>query len=137
MDPWTFYDFLEERGVNAIRAWLDTLPDKAQAKINTRILFLSAQTVWPEQYISSLTGWPDLLELRVVHGGVQYRPLGFYGPGRRELTLVLGAKEKGELPDRVLEAADANRKLILATGRTRIVRHQFDKATNVGRDASE
>src|SRR5437016_4039362 len=29
MNPWTFYDFLDSRGVNLIRAWLDSLPAKA------------------------------------------------------------------------------------------------------------
>jgi hypothetical protein len=134
---WTFYDFLEERGVNPIRQWLESLPDKARAKINTRILFLMAQMVWPEQYVSSLTGWPELVELRVVHANVQYRPLGFYGPGRREFTIVLGSVEKGSLPNRILEAADVNRKLILATGRNRIREHEFDKAPNAGTDAGQ
>jgi hypothetical protein len=96
-----------------------------------------AQPVWPEQYVSSLKGWPDLVELRVVHAGVQYRPLGFYGPERREFTLVLGTKEKSAIPARVLGAADANRKLVLATGRTRIIEHQFDKTPNTGRNAGE
>src|ERR1022692_4432665 len=113
MAMWTFYNFLEERGVNPLRQWLDSLPDKARAKINTRILFLMAQPIWPEQYVSALTGWPELVELRVVHANVQYRPLGFYGPARREFTLVLGAVEKGSLPIRDLETADANRKLII------------------------
>ena len=75
---WTFYDFLDGRGVNLIRHWLDGLPDKARAKINTRILFMRAMSVWPEQYVSALKGWPDLVELRVVSAGNQYRPLGFY-----------------------------------------------------------
>lgn len=131
---WTFYDFLEARGVNPIRLWLDELPDKARAKINTRILFLMAQAVWPEQYVSALTGWPELIELRIVHANVQYRPLGFYGPERREFTLVLGTVEKDLIPNRILEAADAIRKLILATGRNRICEHEFDKAPNAGTD---
>ncbi len=70
MTVWTFYDFLEERGVNPIRQWLDGLPAKARAKINTRILFLMAQPIWPEQYVSALTGWPEFVELRVVHANV-------------------------------------------------------------------
>ncbi len=124
---WIFYDFTEERGVNSIRQWLDDLPSKAAAKINTRILFLMAMPTWPEQFVSSLVGWPELIELRVVHAGVQYRPLGFYGPERREFTIVLGSVEKGKLPARILETADARRKTILATGRLRICEHEFDR----------
>jgi transcriptional regulator with XRE-family HTH domain len=40
MNPWTFYDFLDARGNNTIRAWLDSLPEKASAKIDARILFM-------------------------------------------------------------------------------------------------
>ena len=126
---WTFYDFLDGRGVNLIRQWLDVLPDKARAKIDTRILFMRAIPVWPEQYVSAIKGWPELVELRIVSAGSQYRPLGFYGPQRREFTVVLGAIEKGKLPRRVLEAADENRKIVLADA-SRICEHQFDKGTD-------
>ena len=124
---WTFYDFQEERGVNTIRQWLDGLPAKAAAKINTRLLYMMAVSIWPEQYVSSFVGYPELVELRIVHAGVQYRPIGFYGPERREFTLVLGTVEKGSIPQRILETANANRKLVLATGRSRICEHRFDK----------
>jgi hypothetical protein len=129
---WTFYDLQEERGVNAIRQWLDSLPAKAASKINTRILYMMAIPVWPEQYVSSFVGWPELVELRVVHAGIQYRPIGFYGPERREFTLVLGTIEKGVIPARILERADANRKLVIATGRSRICKHRFDQGTDAG-----
>ena len=122
---WTFYDFLDARGVNTIRKWLNSLPPKARAKINARILFMRAVPVWPEQYVSALKGWPDLVELRIVSAGSQFRPLGFYGPGRREFTLVLGAIEKGKLPSRVLEVANGNRKIAIADA-TRIREHEFD-----------
>jgi hypothetical protein len=125
MDPWTFYDFLDGAGDNLIRAWLDSLPAKASAKIDARLRIMEAmQGVWPPQYVSSLQGWPDLMELRIVSDGNQYRPIGFYGPSRGEFTIVLGAIEKGRLPKRVLEGADANRKIVLSD-RNRIVRHVF------------
>lgn len=127
---WTFCDFLDGRGVNLIRLWLDGLPPKARAKINTRLLFMQAKSVWPEPWVSALTDWPGLIELRIGAVGNAYRPLGFYGPERREFTIVLGAMEKGKLPKRVLEVADGNRKLVLATGRSRICGHQFDQATD-------
>jgi hypothetical protein len=127
---WTFYDFREERGVNTIRRWLDGLPAKATAKINTRLLYMRALQIWPEQYVSSLVTWPGLVEIRVTHNGVQYRPLGFYGPSRREFTIVLGAVEKGSIPTKDLEAADANRKCVIATGRSRICEHEFDKTAD-------
>ena len=122
---WTFYDFLDGRGVNLIREWLDTLPQKARAKINARILFMRALLLWPEQYVSAITGWPGLVELRIVSGGNQYRPLGFYGPALRQFTLVHGTIEKGKVPNSVFEVADERRKVVIADP-SRIREHQFD-----------
>ena len=127
INPWTFYDFLDGRFENnEIRQWLDSLPAKAASKIDVRILFMRTVRIWPEQYASALVGWPDLVELRVVFAGNQYRPIGFYGPQRGEFTLVLGAIEKGKLPRRILQLADENRKLAIAD-RRRICRHIFAK----------
>jgi hypothetical protein len=134
---WTFYDFLDGRGVNLIRQWLDSLPPKARAKIDVRLLFMQAKTVWPEPWVSALKGWPHLIELRIGAVGNAYRPLGFYGPERREFTIVLGAMEKGKLPARILEAADANRKLVLATCRNRIGRHEFDETANAQQSSGQ
>jgi|SRR5580704_2388736 hypothetical protein len=135
MTMWKFYDFLDGRGVNLIRQWLDGLPTKAQAKIDTRLLFMQAIAVWPEPWVSALKGWPELIELRIGAAGNAYRPLGFYGPERREFTITLGAIEKGKLPRRVLEVADANRKIVIATARNRICEHQFDKTADAQQSA--
>ena len=69
MNPWRFYDFLDGRGNNLIRAWLDSLPVKASAKIDARILFMRSIRIWPEQYVSALVGWPSLFELRIISAG--------------------------------------------------------------------
>src|SRR5580704_10833210 len=135
MTVWRFYDFLDSRGANTVRAWLDTLPYKARAKINARLLFMQAKDVWPEPWVSSLKGWPELIELRIAAFGSAYRPLGFYGPERREFTITLGAVEKGKLPKRILEVADANRKIVIATARNRICEHQFDKTADAQQSA--
>ena len=133
MTVWKFYDFLDSRGGNIIRAWLDALPDKARAKINARLLFMQAKDTWPEPWISSLKGWPHLVELRIGAAGSAYRPLGFYGPKRREFTITLGAIEKGKLSKRVLEVANANREIVLATDRGRIREHEFDRIATLGK----
>lgn len=123
MNPWAFYDFLDSRGNNLIRRWLDSLPEKNSAKIDARILYMRSLRPWPPQYVSALVGW-DIFELKIVSAGSQYRPLAFYGPGRGEVTLVLGAREEGKLPKRILELADGNRKIACAN-RSRICEHVF------------
>jgi hypothetical protein len=126
MNAWLFYDFLDRRGNNLMRAWLDSLPAKAAAKIDVRIVYMQSITLWQEKFASALRGWPDLIELRVAFGGAQYRPLGFYGPHPNAFTLVHGVVEKGKLPRRVLEVADGNRKIVLAD-RSRIRKHEFKR----------
>jgi hypothetical protein len=133
---WTFYDFLDGRGVNLIRAWLNSLPDKAAAKIDARIVYMRTVFPWPEQYVSSLTGWPEIFELRVVSAGPQYRPICFYGPRRREVTIVYGAIEKGKLPKRILEDADNNRKIVQSNP-SRIEPHVFRRKPDPGQPEGE
>jgi hypothetical protein len=102
MPEWTFRDYQrpsEEGGksilVNEILEWTLGLPQKAQAKVDMIVLTLQGWTgVWPPQYVSAC-GFDDILELRVKSGNVQYRPLGFHGPGQRVFTLVIGTIEKG------------------------------------------
>jgi len=124
MSVWTFYDFLDGRGHNSIREWMDSVPAKIAAKIDTRIIFMQAMEIWPEQFVSSLVGYPDIFELRIVSFGAQHRPLCCYGPMRREVTIVLGATEKGKLSRRVLDNATRNTAIVRAN-RARIEPHVF------------
>ena len=133
MNPWKFYDFLDSRGNNLIREWLDSLPAKASAKIDARIAMMSAvRGVWPEQYVSALVGWPEIFELRIVSAGAQYRPICFYGPRRGEVTLVYGAIEKGTLPRGTLNNAYKNREIVM-DDRTRITEHDFRRKPDTGK----
>jgi hypothetical protein len=80
--------------------------------------------IFPEQYFSAYKGWDDLYELRVVFAGTQYRPFGFYGPRRRQFTLLVGGIEKGGVPKKLLAAADERRKIVQADS-TRVREHDF------------
>ena len=110
---WTFKDYLDSGGTNVIRSWLDSIPLKAMLKIDSRLLFLRAVKTWPPQYVSAITGWSDLFELRIVSGGNQYRPIGFFGPQQREFTLVHAVIEKRKLQKHILETARARRQVII------------------------
>ena len=117
---WAFRDFLNGRGLNVVREWIVTLPPAAQAKIDTIILLLQVQKVWPPQYVSALQGYSGIYELRAGSCGVQYRPLGCHGPRRKEFTILIGTVEKGgKLPRRDCETAVERKKIILGDlGRT-------------------
>ncbi len=121
---WTFRDYVDAGGTNVIRTWLDSIPYEAMVKVDTRLLYLRAVSNWPAQYVSAIRGWPELFELRIVFGGNQYRPIGFYGPARREFTLVHGVIEKRKLQKHVLEAAQHRRQAVL-DDRNRSQEHIF------------
>jgi hypothetical protein len=122
---WTIRDYLDARGKNVVHEWIISLPFAAQAKIDSILLILQARKVWPPQYVSALRGYDQIQEIRVVSGGVQYRPLGCYGPERRDFTLLIGSIEKGDkLPKGDCQTAVERRKAILS-GRGRTCEHDF------------
>jgi hypothetical protein len=126
MAEWTILDFVDAAGMNQIRSWIDSLPRAAQAKIDTRLRFLEISGVWPPQYVSDRKDCPGIYELRIACSGVQYRPLGFYGPRRREFTLLLGAVEKGgRLEPRDFCRSVLRRKELVNGDRNRIVLHRY------------
>ena len=102
MTHWSFEDYQrptkdgpDAKLVNEVLEWTLGLPKKAQAKIDTLIITLqSCPGVWPPQYVSDC-GYADIWEIRAGSSGVQYRPLGFYGPRRKTFTIVIGTIEKG------------------------------------------
>jgi hypothetical protein len=126
MKCWIFRDYLSHRGSNEIREWIDSLPMNAQVKIDRRISYLEATRNFEPQYVSALKGYDGIYELRIACSGVQYRPLGFYGPERGEFTILIGAVEKdGKLePRNAAEVAQKRREEVVADRRTRSCEHE-------------
>jgi len=125
---WTFKDYLNERGDNEIRLWLDSLSKKARIKIDRRIRYLeNVQFFHGEpQYIKQLVGYEGIYEIRVVFSGDQYRPLGCYGPEDGEFTLLIGAFEVGDrFEPRNAPDIAVQRKAIILADRSRTCDH-FD-----------
>ena len=95
----TFYDYVDSQGNNAIRAWLDGVGLKAKARFTMLIAQLEATPPgdWGRPVVDTLHGdCAGLFEIRAKVVDVQYRLLGFHGPGQRALTLVAGAIERSD-----------------------------------------
>jgi hypothetical protein len=92
---WIFRDFVNDRGDNEIRQWLDSLPKAVRFKIDARLRYLQNVGQLKFPYVEKWVGEDDLYEVRVVFSGDQYRSIGCYGPARRDFTLLIGAVEKG------------------------------------------
>ncbi len=86
----------------------------ANAGKTTIVKYLETQRFFPKNYFSNYIGYADIYELKWIHNNIQYRPLGCFGPGDKEFTLLIGAKEKGDRlePIRAPEIAVRRRKLI-------------------------
>ncbi len=127
MALWRFFDYVNARGDNEIRTWLDSkdVPKKAKAKINARLIALQGFPVFPEGWLSAYSGYPGLYELRISYKGAAFRPFGFYGPKQRQFTLLIGAIEKdSKIPKGLLDSA--NERMAIVNGDpSRAVPHDF------------
>ena len=124
MPIWTILDYIEPNGNNPIARWIEGLPHGAQAAILDRLLAMENLLEWRPKWITKLVNWDDLLELRIPHNKVQYRPLGMFRPNRT-FVLLCGAIEKGdEIPTKWLETAARRRKHLLREP-NRVRPHEF------------
>jgi len=109
-------DFLDDRGTNPITEWLKQQSTKFQAKFEARLVWMSTASLpWAGQYVTKLQDVGDVFEIRIKHAGQQYRPLGCWGPGPGQFTLLLGAKEKNNrfVPPEAVETAKVRAKSLL------------------------
>ncbi|MBW7957194.1 MAG: type II toxin-antitoxin system RelE/ParE family toxin [Deltaproteobacteria bacterium] len=111
---WTFRVYIAKRGEDEFSKWLDNLPKKARAKIVRTLKYLEVTQYWERPSFSKLTGYKDLYEIRVKHNNNEYRPIGCYGPGRGDFTILICAIEKGDkfIPREAPQIAVRRSKLI-------------------------
>ena len=114
MDYWKLNVYLNDGGKDEIDEWLTNLPPEAEAIIRTFLTFLISQEYLREPFVKKLKGSKKIYELRIKHNGIQYRPLGCYGPLNKEFTLLIGATKKGDIwnPPNAIKNADKRCKLI-------------------------
>src|SRR5262245_49772942 len=96
---WEIRSYLSPAGGDEMRAWYEQQSTKVQTKFASRLKTL-AQLELPE-WRPPLFRWlhdecHPLGEIRFKALGVQYRPLGFRGPGDRVFSLVFPATEQSD-----------------------------------------
>jgi hypothetical protein len=92
---WLFRIFGEQGG--DVDSWIAGLPPKARAKLDSIISYMEVTSDWTRtKYFSPIKGHDKIYEIKFLVQNIQYRPLGCYGPGRDEFTLLFGAKEIGD-----------------------------------------
>jgi hypothetical protein len=130
---WRFYDFCPEPRKNVILEWSTAQGPVFKTRLNALIRHLETldRAFTRHDNIGLLRKdgpckREDLIELILTVGRVEYRPIGWYGPGVREITLLVGATEKGHdfLPRGACTTA-VNRKHLVMTSRSYISEHDF------------
>ena len=121
MAAWTFKSYLSDNGVDEFEEWLAGRPKAARAKFFERVNGLRDQPQhnWNGTRTKQLHGYDKLLEIRFKAAEVQHRPIGFFGPGRSEFTLLIGAIEKGGefIPKSAPKEAERRRAIVVTDPR--------------------
>ena len=125
---WTFQEYINQDGEAPFSAWLSEQEENAQAAIDQRILLMMAlaRQQWSAKWIKPYVGHEKLFELRITCNKIQYRPLGCYGPGNQEFTIVAGAIEKNwKIPKSTIKVAMSRIGLVI-TDRRWVREYQFN-----------
>lgn len=125
---WTFRDYLTAEGENVISDWLNSLPKAVKVKINARIRYFERLEELEPPQVRPLKGLcAGLLELRIYGPDkVQYRPLCCLGPGDRDVTILMGAIEKGGKFVPLSACSTAQQRKSEIAERRRTCEHQFN-----------
>jgi hypothetical protein len=96
---WIIKYYVAANGESSFKNWYDNLGEDVRAVFDARLLYLKQQprNGWSRPHFSLLHGpCAGLGEIRFKAKKIQYRPLGFFGPGPNQFTLLVGAIERGD-----------------------------------------
>jgi hypothetical protein len=125
--PWTVFDYRDERGCNAVKAWLESLQKPELTRLNKRIDLL--QQIGDELcpgLAGPLKESRHLYKIR-INGDVAARLLLCKGPVNMgaEYTLLYGVVERDyKLPFGAIEKAERFREQIIANSKDRRCKHE-------------
>jgi hypothetical protein len=118
---WTIRCYVSPTGRDMIDDWYDRQSDAVQAAVDVALEYLvqRERDEWRRPAFDLLSGkMREIGEIR-LKVDKQYRILGFFGPGRRDFTLLVGASKKGQNydPRNALETALDRMEQVKADGR--------------------
>ena len=108
--PFTFLDYVDSSETNQIEAWLESLSpgtkEAVKSTLTARLTYGSEQPQLEHPHFERMKR-VNLIEVKFRKGKIVYRVFGCYGPGRAEVTLLIGAtKSNNQLtpPDAIQTA---------------------------------
>lgn len=113
---WVFRTYVSSSGRSDVQKQINVLAPTVLLHFLTRVRYLAntSKADWHEPQAKKLSGTEDIYEIR-FKSAIQYRPLGFFGPGSSEFTILVWASKKGSVwtPSGAIESAAQRRKAIL------------------------
>lgn len=117
---WSFKVYVSSVGNESLQKTIDSLNTEQDAdviqyfKARLRYLKNTPKMNWNEPHAKKLSGIKDIYEIKFSANNVEYRPLGFFGPGKKEFTILIWATHKQRIyaPHDAINTADKRRKYI-------------------------
>lgn len=113
---WSFRTYVSSSGRRDVQRDIDGASPSVIQHFSSRIRYLAntPKVDWHEPQAKKLSGAEEIYEIR-FKCAIQYRPLGFFGPGADEFTILVWASKKGSVwtPAQAIATAVDRRKKIL------------------------
>ena len=113
-------EFVAGSGRGVMSEWYEYLPLEAQRTFEDRLNYLanSPMSSWVRPMYAPAKKGSGLGKIRFKADRIEYRPLGFFGPGGQQFTLLIGAQERDRklIPRDAVKQAMRRRDLIIADG---------------------
>lgn len=118
---WTFWDYVDSSGQNAIEDWLNTFRQRTRIKITSKLVAIferanaEGRLTYP-RYETLKPPHNDLIVVRFERDKTQYRVFACYGnQGRGEIWLLAGGQEQNDQyrPQGIRDTAIEHRTRIL------------------------
>lgn len=118
---WTINCYVSSSGKNEVQEVYDDGTDDLRAELEVALDYLTVRdrSEWRRPMAAKLSRcntFRDFFEIRCFANNVQQRPIGYFGPGANDFTILLWAIEKGNelIPLDWCKMADRRRKKLLA-----------------------
>lgn len=128
---WNFKIYRSPTGRSDVQDEIDGLDEGVLEHLLSRLRYLAntPKIDWHEPQAKKLKGVDNVYEIRFKAGNIQYRPLGCFGPGEEDFTILVWAYKKQSVytPAKAIDTAEKRRKL-LSKGEAECVALQINGA---------
>ena len=110
-----FKIFVSETGSDALQQHIDGLDPAVIQKFKSKVRFLKNTPVpdWKRTGVKKIASF-DILEIKLDANKTEHRPLGYFGPGKNEFTILEWATHKQDIydPHDAFKTANSRRTLV-------------------------